>query len=439
MDILPLLICLRQCLDKTTLRQLSYIIDAMLSISGRITMSGISRWTEKGCSYRTIQRFFNASISWCKVNWILVRSSLSELDEFFIAGDETTVTKSGKATYGLGRYFSSIFGRPVLGISFFSLSLVNATTETSHPIMMEQVEKQEKKDLPDCSNKKKKKKAKKGKRKPGRPEGSKNKDKKNVELSYTSLWMQALIRSLLLLIGPALPITYFVYDGAFGHNDALQMVRQCGLHLISKLRYDSALWFPYSGPYSGRGPRKKYGEKLDYNNIPAKYRIHEKIECGILTSIYQMHLWHKEFADMLNIVVIVKTNLKNNRRSHVVLFTGDLEVGFEKIIHFYRLRFQIEFNFRDAKQHWGLEDWMNINAAPIYNGANLSMFMVNFSQILLHKQSIGLQGINDLKTWFRGRKYVQKILKLLQEKADPILIDQINNELSAVGRIHAIA
>lgn len=161
MDILPLLICLRQCLDKTTLRQLSYIIDAMLSISGRITMSGISRWTEKGCSYRTIQRFFNASVSWCKVNWILVRSSLSELDEFFIAGDETTVTKSGKATYGLGRYFSSIFGRPVLGISFFSLSLVNATTETSHPIMMEQVEKQEKKICQTAPIKRKKRKPKK--------------------------------------------------------------------------------------------------------------------------------------------------------------------------------------------------------------------------------------------------------------------------------------
>ena len=48
-----------------------------------------------------------------------------------------------------------------------------------------------------------------------------------------------------------------VFDGAFGNNDALQMVRQCNLHLISKLRFDSARNDPYSGEYCGRGCRRK--------------------------------------------------------------------------------------------------------------------------------------------------------------------------------------
>lgn len=250
--------------------------------------------------------------------------------------------------------------------------------------------------------------------------------------------MQAIIISLLQMVGTTIPIRYFVYDGAFGHNDALQMVRQCGLYLISKLRYDSALWFPYEGPYSGHGPHKKYGDKLNYNDIPDEYQVQQEVDDGIQTTIYQMKLWHKEFADMLNIVVIVKYNMKTGRSSHVVLFCNDLNLNFEKIILYYRLRFQIEFNFRDAKQHWGLEDFMNINELPVYNGANLSMFMVNFSQVLLQNQSIGLLSINDLKTWFRGRKYVQKVLKLFPEKADPVFIKQLKNELSALGRIHAI-
>lgn len=46
----------------------------------------------------------------------------------------------------------------------------------------------------------------------------------------------------------------------------------------------------------------------------------------------------------------VKTNLKTNTRSHVVLFSSVLELSFETIIDYYKLRFQIEFNFRDAKQ-----------------------------------------------------------------------------------------
>jgi putative transposase len=39
------------------------------------------------------------------------------------------------------------------------------------------------------------------------------------------------------------------------------MARQSNLHLISKLRYDAALYFPYTGSYAGRGPRRKYGSK----------------------------------------------------------------------------------------------------------------------------------------------------------------------------------
>jgi hypothetical protein len=71
----------------------------------------------------------------------------------------------------------------------------------------------------------------------------------------------------------------------------------------------------------------------------------------------------------------------------------------------YRLRFQLEFNFRDAKQFWGLEDFMNVNQTPVYNAANLAMFMVNLSPALLRKPSefIG-KSVNDLKAWFRASK-----------------------------------
>ena len=60
-----------------------------------------------------------------------------------------------------------------------------------------------------------------------------------------------------------LSVTYLVLDGHFGNNNALQMVRQCGLQLISKLRHDAALYFFYQGPYTGKGPSKKYGDKID--------------------------------------------------------------------------------------------------------------------------------------------------------------------------------
>ena len=86
------------------------------------------------------------------------------------------------------------------------------------------------------------------------------------------------------------------------------------------------------------------------------------IDQEIKTQIYQMSLWHKKFAEMLNIVVIIKTNLQTHKTAHVVLFSSDLTLRYELLIDYYRLRFQLEFNFRDAKQYWGLEDFMRLFA-----------------------------------------------------------------------------
>ncbi|MCA9999845.1 MAG: transposase, partial [Anaerolineales bacterium] len=63
-DILALLQHLSSHVDMTTIRQMSRIILAMLAMTGRVTMLGISRWTEKGGSYRTVQRFFHTAIPW---------------------------------------------------------------------------------------------------------------------------------------------------------------------------------------------------------------------------------------------------------------------------------------------------------------------------------------------------------------------------------------
>lgn len=98
-------------------------------------------------------------------------------------------------------------------------------------------------------------------RKRGRAKGSKNKNRRDVELKPYLVHIQTMIKKLLVLIGTDLKLIYCVLDGAFGHNNALQMVQQCSFHLISKLRGDAALYCPYDGPQKQRGANKKYGGK----------------------------------------------------------------------------------------------------------------------------------------------------------------------------------
>ncbi len=94
-----------------------------------------------------------------------------------------------------------------------------------------------------------------------------------------------------------------------------------------------------------------------------------------------------------------------------MLFSSDEELEWEKLIEYYSLRFQIEFNFRDAKQHFGLEDFMNTTQRGVENAVNLSFLMVNVSAKLLKNSEEKLTGINDLKTHYRGAKYARWIIK----------------------------
>ena len=433
-DIMVLLACVSQYIEPTPFRQLGRVIEAMLSMSGRVTMRGLSRWGGKGGSYRTIQRFFNTSVNWCHLQWLLIRHHLLDADDVvLLSGDHVVVTKSGKTTYGLERFFSSLYGKTVPGLCFLSLSLLSVKRHTSYPVLIEQVEKP---CAPAMQAQPKKKSG--GQR--GRPKGSKNRNRREVELSPSLCFIQKHIKRLLQQIGDAFKVVYFIFDGELGHHDAMHMVSQVGLHLISKLRYNAALYFPYDGPYCGRGPRRKYGQKLDYRNMASEYLKATCIDEDIETSIYQMSLWHKKFSDMLNIVVIVKTNLKTSKTAHVVLFSSDLTLGYDQLIDYYRLRFQLEFNFRDAKQYWGLEDFMNVNEQPVYNSANLSMFMVNVSHALIGAMRVQWPAfsVNDLKAWFRGQKYVVETLKLLPVMPDSVFIDQVVSQMAELGRVNHV-
>ena len=151
-----------------------------------------------------------------------------------------------------------------------------------------------------------------------------------------------------------------------------------------------------------------------------------------------MQLLHKEFTQPLNVVIIAKTNLRTQARAHVVLFSSDLDLAYTALVDYYGLRCQIEFNFRDAKQYWGLEDFMNVTPTGVTNAANLSLFMVNVAYCLQAdmRQRDPDYSVLDLKAHCRGYKYVEETIQMLPEKPEPILLRQILDRVACLGRIH---
>jgi putative transposase len=254
-DIIPITGCFAGIMTKTALKQLRQIVLAMLCMTGRVTMVGLSRWTNRGCSYRTVQRWFADRLEWGGRLWAVIEAHLIKAGgTYLLAVDEVVVSKAGKATYGLGRFYSSIAGRPIGGLSFVAASLVDVEQRRSYPVQVEQR-------MPTL--KVAKAASEQVKRGRGRPKGSKNHAKAAPVLNAELSLLDGLLGGLLKRMG-VLKVKYLVMDGFFGNYATSWLATEHGLHLISKLRHNAALYLPYTGSKPRRGPTPRYGHRLDY-------------------------------------------------------------------------------------------------------------------------------------------------------------------------------
>jgi len=427
-DIVALLHCLTPYVSNTTMRQMKQIVYAVLCIPDRVTMLSIARWAERGGSYRTIQRWYHTPLDWATMLWSIVRIYLLEPEgEYLLAGDEVVMNKAGKATHGRGRFYSSLAQRPINSVSFMAVSLIDVQARRSYPLQVEQREPPVPAEKPVEPPRK---------RQRGRPKGSKNHVKPIPTLTPDLTLLQSTITVIVARIAP-LTVKHIVLDGHFGNYPATYAVRETGLHLISKFRHDAALYLPYAGPKPRCGPAPRYGQKLNYNQLSPDALVHSITDDAYRMDTYQLRVYHKSFSDALNVVVVVKTHLKTGKRGHVVLFSTDLDLTANQIVDYYSLRFQIEFNFRDAKQYWGLDDFMNVKPIAVTNAVNLAFLMVNLSTVMLkpYRDIHPDFSVLDLKAQFRARRYLDETIKMLPDPPSDDLVFRIWRRLTAFGGI----
>ena len=240
LDIVTAIQCLGPYLPATTVGQLSRSIGALWAMSGRVTRVGIARWAGPGGSYRTVQRCFSTVMAWPVLLWVFFRQPVLEpTDTYVCAGDECVVTKAGKKTSGLDRFFSSVSGKPVPGLSFLAWSWMSLKARRSSPIRVEQRRcPAAEKAAPQSQARKRisppQPTATKGR--PGRPQGSKNRAKTHLVLRPERQRIQTMIQPQLSVRNGIIPLSDLVLEGHFGNHLAMHMVRGVGLQLLSQLR-----------------------------------------------------------------------------------------------------------------------------------------------------------------------------------------------------------
>ena len=83
---------------------------------------------------------------------------------------------------------------------------------------------------------------------------------------------------------------------------------------------------------------------------------------------------------------------------------------------------------------------MNIKEEAVTNAANLSLFMANFSSILLqrYRENNPEFSVLDLKSLYRGCRYASETIKLLPQKPDSILLAEIFEQIARLGMVHPV-
>lgn len=263
--------------------------------------------------------------------------------------------------------------------------------------------------------------------KSGRKKGTKNKAQTpNNTASYQafSTLLGVLVGALTLQL-PGISLAHVVADGKYAAKDYLKAIRDVKWHLITHLPANAALQLPYIHPVGVKKTRRKYDKRVDFAQLEEKCLKETRYEQDNQIQTYQLSCYNPKIcAELLNVVIIRITNLKTKKVKYATLASTDLNLSWDTLIDYYSLRFQIEFDFREAKQFFGLSDFKNYTQQNVTNFVNLSMTAVLVAKILQQQYQQKLKNPNfsilDLKILFNARFSAKTVIKLLRKSPESI-------------------
>jgi len=147
--------------------------------------------------------------------------------------------------------------------------------------------------------------------------------------------------------------------------------RYCGFHEKRFARW-SRRFFDFA----------KFNRQLLQHELPSKSERFESIETtedGV--EIYSAVVEAKNGKRKLRVVLLRWEKKEEGTVGTAILFSTDPELSASKIVEYYRARFQIEFLFRDAKQHTGLMDCQARSSEAIQMHINASFMSLNLLKL----------------------------------------------------------
>lgn len=203
--------------------------------------------------------------------------------------------------------------------------------------------------------------------------------------------------------------------------------------IISRFRDDAVLFYPTTQPPTGkRGRPKLYDSKIDFTDLDLNK--FEKINLLHIDkgNLYSTIAYSKSLKQMVKLVVWIS----DNGKKHKLYFSTDINLSGKDVIETYRTRFQIEFNFRDAKQFTGLNQCQARNLSKLKFNFNASLTAVNVAKFVAKEKGISFS-MASLKTMMHNAFLPQRFICVSGIRPNKRLNDKLFKELIEFDAIAA--
>ncbi len=334
------------------------IFALLLSIKGRINFLQLSRYGNfKEQRYR---QQFEKRFNFLEFNKQLVLSTGG--GKYAIAFDPSYINKSGKSTPGVGYFWSGVAGHTKWGLEIAGIAAIDLKNHTAHHL-----------------------------------EAVQTFTNNNKDITLTD-WYANIITTRKDDLREISDI--IVADAWFSKKKFTDSIISAQMNLISRFRNDADLLYLFNGEQSkGRGRPKKYDGKVIHNNIDKDY--FQFVEKNDKAKIYCAEVYSKSLKRIIKLVHVIYQNRKGKETPKLYSST-DLSLGALEVLDYYTCRFQIEFLYRDAKQHTGLNDCQARSENKLHFHFNIALTGINIAKmqhwLSLPKQERGAFSMNDVKT-----------------------------------------
>ncbi len=337
----------------------SFLIETLIlfmSIRGRINFLQLARYGKhKEQRYR---QQFEKHFDFLSFNKELTLSQGS--GRYAIAFDPSYISKSGKKTPGVGWYWSGVANRAKWGLEIGGIGAIDIDNHTAFHLEAVQ---------------------------------TLNDDDQKLTDWYAGVISQR--KEALTSIS-----RYLVTDAWFSKKAFADQIISSDMHLVSRLRDDSDLRYLCKElPTGKRGRPRKYIGKIIISDIDKDYfRLIYSNEESI---VYAAEVYSK--ALKRNIMLVHVTYHKTaGKHTHKLYFCTDVEMDPNDVLQYYHCRFQIEFLYRDGKQHTGLNDCQARSENKLHFQFNASLTSINIAKAVhwlnISKEKRGAFSMSDVKT-----------------------------------------